>query len=81
MPKVKLCREKPDTLAATVRDCVGSGTKLAQVVGCSIPTACRRLRDPSELTVADLRKLVNAGMDTEALASAVFGKSLVTKGG
>lgn len=80
MPKVRLLRDKPDLLAATVKDCVGTGAKLAKVLGCSEPTAGRRLHDPSGLTVGELRKLVGAGMDVESLASAVFGKPLV-KGG
>lgn len=38
-----------------------SGRKLATILDCSPPTAYKRVRDPSLLTVGDLRKLARRG--------------------
>lgn len=49
-----------------------NGPKLAKVIGCSDPTARRRLDDPSELTLGDIMKINRTGhVPMEELRAAI----------
>ena len=59
MPYVK---EKEDPIAPMLRAAgVTDGAKLAKVLGCTHPTALRKLREPWRLTVEDLRRIHRIG--------------------
>lgn len=60
MPYVKSYTEV-DKLRRLLKSYEFTAQRLATVIGCSVPTAQRRLTDPSSLTAAELRKISSRG--------------------
>ena len=62
---------KPDSLAKLIKGYGLSGHKLAEVIGVSPPTACRKLADPRLITYGDLQKLCRAGIPAEEIRQSI----------
>ena len=59
MPYIKT---KEDPINPMLRAAnINTGVQLAKVLGCTRPTAMRKIRDPGRLTVEDLRKINRTG--------------------
>ena len=59
MPRLK---DRTDTMRRLLNAYeLNNGSQLAPVIGCSRATAYKRINDPSELTLGELRLLVTRG--------------------
>ncbi len=62
---------KPDALARLIKGYGLSTYKLAEIIGASQSTACRKLADPRLITYGDLQKLCRAGIPAEEIRQSI----------